>query len=493
MRELVRVAVAGRRMPAGARVAVGVFAKEAVDAARLDPAVAGSAAEVAARSGWQGAEGQSGEATGRAGRVVHLIGLGRREELDAKRLLAFVEKALEAARSAGSRRLVVVLPDHPSARGGAVAERLARAAALGGYRYGRYLSAAPPVALGECAFVPPRAEERVWRRAVARAEAVAHGVALARDLANSPPNEATPDWLARQAVRLARRHRARVEVLGPAQLRRRGMGGLLAVGGGSANPPRLVRIELGRGRRTVALVGKGVTFDTGGISIKPAASMEEMKWDKCGACAVLGVLEAAARLELPFRLRAYLPLAENMPDGSAYRPGDIVRISNGRTVEIVNTDAEGRMILADALAWAASEKPDCLVEYSTLTGACVVALGPTGAGLFTPHDELAAQLLAAAEATGERLWRLPLWSEFLEEMKGSHSDLKNSGGRWGGASTAAAFLSQFVAPVERWAHLDIAGPAYVGSDGNKARRGATGYGVPLTVGWLAALAEAGER
>ena len=274
------------------------------------------------------------------------------------------------------------------------------------------------------------------------------------------------------------------------------MGAFLAVAQGSQQAPYLIQIDYKprvRAKKHAVVVGKGVTFDTGGISIKPAASMEEMKWDKCGACAVLGVLEAAARLALPFRLRAYLPLAENMPDGSAYRPGDIVRISNGRTVEIVNTDAEGRMILADALAWAASEKPDCLVEYSTLTGACVVALGPTGAGLFTPHDELAAQLLAAAEATGERLWRLPLWSEFLEEMKGSHSDLKNSGGRWGGASTAAAFLSQFVAPVERWAHLDIAGPAYVGSDGNKARRGATGYGVPLTVGWLAALAEAGER
>ncbi|KAB2959031.1 MAG: leucyl aminopeptidase, partial [Thermoanaerobaculia bacterium] len=279
-----------------------------------------------------------------------------------------------------------------------------------------------------------------------------------------------------------RRNRARVTVLGPADLRRRGMGGILAVGGGSAHPPRMVRIELGRGARTVALVGKGVTFDTGGISIKPAAQMDEMKWDKCGACTVLGVLEAAARLRLPVRLRAYLPLAENMPDGTAYRPGDIVRCANGKTVEILNTDAEGRMILADALAWAASEAPDEMVEFSTLTGACVVALGPTGAGLFSPDDELASGLLSAADAAGERLWRLPLWSEFLEEMRGAHADLRNSGGRWGGAATAAAFLSQFVGASARWAHLDIAGPAYVGE--GKAKRGATGYGVALTVDWL---------
>jgi leucyl aminopeptidase len=474
-------------------VAVGVFAGEAVAAAQLDPATAAVATEIAGRAGWKGAEGQSGESGGRSGRIVQLVGLGERAEFDARRLRAFVEKALEAARSAGDRRLRVVLPDHEVARGGGAAERLAREAALAGYRFDRFLSQRRPDRLVECELVPPPGEARVWRRAIERGEAVAHGVALARDLANTPPNEATPEWIARQATRLARRHGGRVSVLGPAELKRRGMGGILAVGSGSAHPPRMVRIELGRGRRKVALVGKGVTFDTGGISIKPAAQMEEMKWDKCGACAVLGVLEAAARLELPLRLRAYLPLAENMPDGAAYRPGDIVRCANGRTVEIVNTDAEGRMILADALSWAASESPDYLVEYSTLTGACVVALGPTGAGLFTPDDELAAGLLGAAEAAGERLWRLPLWSEFLEEMKGSHSDLKNSGGRWGGASTAAAFLSQFVEPVRRWAHVDIAGPAYVGSDGNKARRGATGFGVPLTIGWLTGLAEGGER
>jgi leucyl aminopeptidase len=206
---------------------------------------------------------------------------------------------------------------------------------------------------------------------------------------------------------------------------------------------------------------------------------------------VLGILEAVSRLALPIRIRAYLPLAENMPDGAAYRPGDIVTMSNGKTVEILNTDAEGRMILADALVWAAAERPDALVEFSTLTGACVVALGPTGAGLFSPDDGLAGELLAAAGDVDERLWRLPLWEEFLDEMRGAHGDLKNSGGRWGGASTAAAFLSQFVGDTARWAHVDVAGPAYVGE--GKERRGATGYGVALTVEWLRRLAGRGRR
>jgi leucyl aminopeptidase len=492
MTELVSVVVGGRRGTDADRTVVGLFAGES-GVERSETTTAAALARITGRPGWSGADGQSGETTTAEGALVQAFGLGERAGFDARKLRGFLERSLDAARTAGDQRVSVHLPDHAAARGAIAAERMAREAALGGYRFERFLSEAKRPNLRECRIVPAAAERRAFQRAFERASAVAQGVALARDLANTPPNQATPDWLARQAAKLARRHRAKVTVLGPAELRRRGMGGILAVGGGSANPPRLVRVELGRGRRTVALVGKGVTFDTGGISIKPAAQMEEMKWDKCGACAVLGILEAVARLDLPVRLRAYLPLAENMPDGTAYRPGDIVRCANGRTVEIVNTDAEGRMILADALSWAATEQPDALVEFSTLTGACVVALGPTGAGLFTPDDELAAGLLGAAEDAGERLWRLPLWDEFLEEMRGSHSDLKNSGGRWGGASTAAAFLSQFVAPVERWAHLDIAGPAYVGSDGNKAKRGATGFGVPLTVGWLTRFARGGAR
>jgi leucyl aminopeptidase len=275
-------------------------------------------------------------------------------------------------------------------------------------------------------------------------------------------------------------------VLTTRELARRRMGGILAVGGGSANTPRLVRLEWGGGERSVSLVGKGVTFDTGGISIKPATTMDEMKYDKSGACTVLGIARAVAELELPVRLRAYLPLAENMPDGAAYRPGDIVTCHNGKTVEVLNTDAEGRMILADALSWAAGEEPDYLIDYATLTGACVVALGQSGAGLFSHDDDLARALLDGAGAAGEHLWRLPLWPEFRRAMKGTHADLRNTGGRWGGACTAAAFLSSFVDGAGRWAHVDLAGPAYVGEAGS-GPRGATGYGVALTVHWLRSL------
>jgi leucyl aminopeptidase len=214
--------------------------------------------------------------------------------------------------------------------------------------------------------------------------------------------------------------------------------------------------------------------------------MDEMKYDKSGACTVLGIARAVAELELPVRLRAYLPLAENMPDGAAYRPGDIVTCHNGKTVEVLNTDAEGRMILADALSWAAGEEPDYLIDYATLTGACVVALGQSGAGLFSHDDDLARALLDGAGAAGEHLWRLPLWPEFRRAMKGTHADLRNTGGRWGGACTAAAFLSSFVDGAGRWAHVDLAGPAYVGEAGS-GPRGATGYGVALTVHWLRSL------
>jgi leucyl aminopeptidase len=475
--------------PAGVRTVIGVFSAARRSPRGLPPPLAAAVRAALARPGWRGGEEQVAEYAG-DGAVVEVRGLGEALTFDARKLRAFVERAVESARAAGERRVAIRMPEHEVVRETGAGTRVVREAAMAGYRFERYLTSATPGALRSVLLVPAPGSERAWRAEAPAGTAIAEGIALARDLANTPPNTATPAWIARQARALARRRGGRVSVLGPAELERRGMGGILAVGAGSRNAPRMVRLELGRGSRTVALVGKGVTFDTGGISIKPAANMDEMKWDKCGACAVLGVIEAAARLDLPVRLRAYLPLAENMPDGTAYRPGDIVRCANGKSVEILNTDAEGRMILADALSWAASESPDYLVEFSTLTGACVVALGQTGAGLFTPDDRLAGSLLASAEKAGERLWRLPLWSEFLEDMRGAHADLRNSGGRWGGASNAAAFLSQFVAPVGPWAHLDIAGPAYVGE--GRSRRGATGYGVALTVGWLQELARSGR-
>ena len=409
--------------------------------------------------------------------------------------MRWLQRAVDEARQHGVARLTLVLPAHPETAGRAAAGRVLRALALAAYRFDRFLSDREkrPGGLERLAVVPPPGEEAADRAALPAAQVVAGAVGLARDLANSPANEATPAWMEERSLEMAASRDLEVTVLGAAELRAKGMGGLLAVGAGSAHPPRLVRLQYGTTGPRVALVGKGITFDTGGISIKPAADMDEMKYDKSGACAVLAAARAAADLDLPVRLSVYAPLAENMLSANAYRPSDIVRCYNGKTVEITNTDAEGRMILADALAWAAEERPDAIVELSTLTGACVIALGHQAAGLFSPDDALAGESYTAAAAEeGERLWRLPLFPEYLEEMKGSHADLRNSAGRWGGASLAAAFLSQFVGDVGRWAHLDIAGVANVKPEQGYRFTGATGFGVAAVVGWLRQLAHSAD-
>jgi leucyl aminopeptidase len=475
-------------------LAVGCFQGAAPEVEALPEEVRRAALGIAARPGWKGREEQVGQADAvPRGQVVALYGLGAVGELSFAKLARWLGRVADDARTGGVRRLGVVLPRHAETAG-AAAPRICRALALCGYRFERYRSEPDNGRIEAVVLVPPAGAEADYRASLDPAAKVAAAVAYARDLANTPGNEATPPWIEERARELAASHGLALTVLDAAELARRGMGGLLAVGGGSEHPPRLLRLALGeggesgggRGRapgQAVALVGKGVTFDSGGISIKPAADMEQMKFDKSGACAVLGAMRAAADLGLDLALRAYLPVAENMLSGEAYRPGDIVRCYNGKTVEITNTDAEGRMILADAMTWAVEEGSGALVELSTLTGACVVALGHQAAGLFTPDDGLAAELDGAAAGSGERLWRLPLLPEFLDEMKSLHADLRNSAGRWGGASTAAAFLSQFVGGLRRWAHLDIAGMAYARSEDGRGTA-ATGFGVALLVDWL---------
>ncbi|MEE2777343.1 MAG: leucyl aminopeptidase [Acidobacteriota bacterium] len=412
---------------------------------------------------------------------IRLVGLGYRNGVDLRGVAAFCDFVEKIAAETGARRIAVVLPRHPKVRAGAalVVSRLA----LLRYRFDSFRDSSAPDLPRSIQIFPAVADRPKFRAAAKHAKAVAGGAALARDLGNTPPNVANPAWMAARARSLARAVGAKARVLGRRELEKKAMGGILAVGGGSAAAPRLVRLEWGDRGPLVALVGKGVTFDTGGISIKPAAAMDEMKYDKCGACTVFGIVKAVAEIGLPVRLRAYLPLVENMPSGKAYRPGDIVRCYNGKTVEIINTDAEGRMILADSLAWAAEEGAEHIVEFSTLTGAAVVALGEHTAALYTPSDSLSKGLLDAAAGSGEQLWRMPLWPEFLEPMQGNHGDLVNQGGRWGGANNAAAFLGQFVGEHKSWAHIDIAGPAMRST----APKGATGYGVAFTVGWLAGL------
>jgi leucyl aminopeptidase len=357
-----------------------------------------------------------------------------------------------------------------------------RALAGAPYRYDAHRSESKEK-LSVVGVVPHPAEEAVYRAVAPTARRLAEGVAWCRTLANTPPNVADPEWMTEQARSLADEYDLEIEILGPEEMESRGMGGILAVGRGSTKPPRLVRLQWGEGEDVVALVGKGITFDSGGLSLKPPSAMDEMKFDKAGACTVLGIARALAGARAPGRYSCYLAFAENMPDGKSYRPGDIVRCYSGKSVEILNTDAEGRMVLADALAWAAEDDPAALIDFATLTGACVVALGQSGAGLFTESDKLADELLRSAAGAGERLWRMPLWPEFETLVQGQHADLRNTGGRWGGASIAAAFLAQFVKNRSNWVHVDIAGPAYHGR-ARKSRFGATGYGVASTVSWL---------
>jgi leucyl aminopeptidase len=311
---------------------------------------------------------------------------------------------------------------------------------------------------------------------------------LARDLGNQPANVATPTWLASQAAKTLRGRGVRMRVLRKAELERRGFGGVTGVARGSHEPPVFMEFEW-RPRsfkKTACLIGKGLTFDSGGISLKPAANMEEMKFDMCGGAAVIGAFAALAELRPKVRVVGLVPSTENMPGGSAIKPGDVLKTYGGISVEVVNTDAEGRLILADALGRAKEFEPDFTVDLATLTGACVVALGHRASGLFCADEDFTRRLREAGEAAGERLWPLPLWDEYLEEMKSPVADVKNSGSRFGGAVTAAAFLKKFAGDLN-WAHLDIAGTAWDTPRNELYEGGASGVGVRTLVRFIEGL------
>ena len=322
------------------------------------------------------------------------------------------------------------------------------------------------------------------RRALAEAAAIIAGKRLARDLGNRPGNVCTPAHIAENAAALAQEHEAvSVEILEEERMRDLGMGALLAVARGSRQPPKLIVVEYAGandGEAPIALIGKGVTFDSGGISIKPGAAMDEMKFDMCGAASVLGAIRAVAELGLPLNVVGLVPAVENLPDGNACKPGDIVTSMSGQTIEILNTDAEGRLILCDTMTYAERYDPDPVIDVATLTGACIVALGHIVSGLFTNSSELGKALLAAGARSGDPCWELPVWAEYEEPLKSNFADVANvGGGRAAGAVTAAAFLARF-ARERCWAHLDIAGTAWQsGKD-----KGATGRPVPLLVQYL---------
>ena len=420
---------------------------------------------------------------------VLLIGCGREREIDDRRFRKIAAHAAAALNDTGAGEAVTYLTDL------AVKSRdlnwkirqIVEAVEEARYRFDALKSKkdAPRRPLRKIILsVPGRRELSDGERAVREGVAIAAGVALAKNLGNLPPNLCTPSYLAEQAQALAGEFPAlRVEVLEEADMERLGMGALLSVTRGSAQPAKLIRLDYRQGLATAkpqVLIGKGVTFDTGGISLKPGEGMDEMKYDMCGAASVLGTLRACAELKLPLNVVGLIPAVENMPGGRASRPGDIVTSLSGQTIEILNTDAEGRLILCDAMTYAERDEPAAVIDVATLTGACIVALGRHPHGLFGNHPPLAHALTAAGHAAYDRVWELPLWEDYQEGLDSNFADMANvAGNRDGGAIMAACFLSRF-AKKFHWAHLDIAGTAW---KTGKAK-GATGRPVPLLTQYL---------
>jgi leucyl aminopeptidase len=421
-------------------------------------------------------------------RKVTLIGLGKAETLTHRGVRGAVTAAGRIAKKQRDAKIALLFPYLlPNMNADETALAIADALAQSDYKYDAYITPKKDdkkIAI-TASVIAPEAEAKKLN---ARAKAIAEAVRTVRDLANAPCNILTPTTLADRAKEVCAEVGVKCTVYGRKEIERMKMGGLIAVNRGSVEEPRFVVMEYAprKAKQHVALVGKGITFDSGGISIKASEKMEEMKFDMCGAAAVIGIMEAAAKLELPVKLTGIFAATDNLPSGSAYKPGEIITMMNGKTVEIVNTDAEGRMILGDALHYASQLKPDHILDYATLTGACVVALGSETAGLFSNNDELARKLIESGERTGDRVWRLPAWDEYKEQIRSEWADMKNSGGRWGGAITAAVFLKEFV-DCPSWAHLDIAGTAYAESETPREARGSTAAGLRVTIDFLQSL------
>jgi leucyl aminopeptidase len=447
--------------------------------------LAGSIRKAARASGFRGRDRETAGAAADDGPWL-LVGLGR-APASLSRLRRALRRAIGESASRSRSRLLLAF-------GAGIDQGALRALlphlALGDYAFERYKSPRKRVRpSGEttAVVVPPEGVDvRELAAAASEAQVVGEAVAWARDLGNTPANDLGPAELAREAAAAGKRDGFAVRVLGRREISAQKMAGLLAVSAGSVRPPAFVVADYRprNSRGTAVLVGKGITFDSGGISIKPAPSMGEMKYDMMGAATALACVRAAKSLRLPVRVVALTPLTENLPSGSATRPGDILRMRNGKTVEVDNTDAEGRLVLADALSYSAKLHPDVLLDYATLTGAVLVALGHECAALFTHDDGLAKDLVTAGETTGERLWRLPLWDDYRENIRSEWADMKNTGGRSAGTINAAVFLEEFVPAGVPWAHLDVAGVAHFEKEHAGYAAGATGFGVALTIEFL---------
>jgi leucyl aminopeptidase len=421
---------------------------------------------------------------------ILLAGLGKAEEVGLETLRKVAGLAAKRARTMKAARVLVSLPaakvmgfdDQSFARCWVEGAEMALAK-IGELKTSKKKKEDWP---REGKFLADGTRTKALRQGVDEAQAFAAGCLFARHLVNLPPNILTPKEMAARARRLARSEGMTCRVLNVAQMKKLNMGGILGVGQGSRQEPRLIDLEYkalgaaGRKAPSIVLVGKGITFDSGGISLKPGAGMDLMKGDMGGGAAVLGAALIVSRLKLPVNLRVIVPTAENMPDGLAVKPADVITMASGKTVEVLNTDAEGRLVLADALWYAGRDKPDYIIDAATLTGACVIALGELFAGLMSNSATLIDALKQAGGETFERVWHLPLVDEHRKEVEGTWSDLQNLGkGREGGALTAAAFLAHFVDDETPWAHLDIAGPSWSNSARATGPKGGTGFGARL--------------
>jgi leucyl aminopeptidase len=416
---------------------------------------------------------------------VLMVGLGKANEFSSKQFLDVLRASLGTLQKTVCKNAALYLTDLP-VKGRDESWKILQTvliAAESGYRCDQLKSKpADAPTLQKILLGSASKPNSAAQTALDQATAIARGMKLTKDLGNLPGNICTPTYLAEQAQALAKAHKLKATILEEKDMQKLGMNSLLSVTHGSRQPAKLITLEYHGGdkkQKPIVLVGKGITFDSGGISLKPGADMDEMKYDMCGAASVLGTMQAIAEMGLKLNVVGVIPSCENMPDGAASKPGDIVKSMSGQTIEILNTDAEGRLILCDALTYAARFEPDTVVDIATLTGACVIALGHVASGLFSNEDKLAKELLDAGDYAYDRAWHLPLWDDYQQQLDSNFADMQNIGGRAGGSITAACFLSRFTKDY-RWAHLDIAGTAWKSGK----EKGATGRPVPLLTQYL---------
>jgi leucyl aminopeptidase len=420
---------------------------------------------------------------------VLLIGLGGESEITTDTWRKIGGRLRKEASAVGAEEIAVLFSSDKDTE--LAAGALVEGVLLAAYQFNKYRSNSRPqsdlksLILFKSGLKPTAGLQKI----VTTAQTVVPGVFLARDLVNEPPSVATARFLGEQAVKVCRGRGLFAEVWDKKKIEAMKLAGLLAVNRGSEEEPRFIKIHYkptGKAKKKIALIGKGITFDSGGLSLKPSKSMETMKLDMAGGAAVIAAMSCLPKLGLDVEVTGYVPTTDNLPGHNAQKPGDVIRYLNGKTIEVLNTDAEGRLILADALALAAQHKPDYMINLATLTGACMTALGTQVGGLFTNHQPLADALLRCAGETGEKLWQLPLVKEYKELIKSSVADMKNIGGSHGGAITAALILQEFVGNTP-WAHLDIAGPAFAESDNALCPKGGTGFGVRTLLKFLSTL------